>query len=182
MIEVSKCGKIQCVGSSQAEYTGSRLISEVKQPRAELVPGRETAWEPSVSYTFALSDSCLVQFLQRRNAGMEYGLDAAQVKFLRKRAKDGYIRTIIISLIRGFIIAPVFLLDPLLTAGSTTIFWTLVSIVWSFYSSGICYMIMYIFDLVTGHFSVCFESVNKKITDLMFTKNAKFETRQILLK
>ena len=38
-----------CLGSYQAENTGSRSIPEVKQPRAESVLGRETAWEHSVS-------------------------------------------------------------------------------------------------------------------------------------
>ncbi len=36
----------------QAESTGSRPISEVKQPRAGLVLGRETTWEPPVLQTF----------------------------------------------------------------------------------------------------------------------------------
>ena len=38
-----------CLGSYQVENTGSRSIPEVKQPRAESVLGRETAWEHSVS-------------------------------------------------------------------------------------------------------------------------------------
>ena len=49
---MKKVSSNSCVGSYHVEYTGSRPIPEVKQRRAESVPGRETAWEHSVSYTF----------------------------------------------------------------------------------------------------------------------------------
>ena len=48
-IVVGKESEDSCLGSYQVESTGSRPIPEVKQPRAESVPGRETAWEHSVT-------------------------------------------------------------------------------------------------------------------------------------
>ena len=48
LVYIDNWKQLSCLRPYQAESTGSRPISEVKQLRAGLVLGRETTWEPPV--------------------------------------------------------------------------------------------------------------------------------------